>query len=322
MKPLAPAFLSLALISASSAALAAPKVVASIKPVHSLVEAVMGDKGKAALIVTGASSPHDYAMKPDTARALSEAELVFWIGPDLEGFLEKSLETISAKATSVELGEAKGVSHHPFRELAELGKDDHAEHKHDEHEQEHDDHAKKDDHDHSGNDPHVWLDPENAIAMTGAIAAALSRADPDNAGTYKANAEKVQAELSTLQKTITADMSPLKKRFIVFHDAYQYFEKRFGLSASGALSIRPETPPGAKHLREVAHQIKHDKISCVFSEPQFPAKLIEVVTAGTKARIAQLDPLGAKLEPGPALYPQLLKNMAAAMGKCLGENPS
>ena len=293
-----------------------PSVVASIKPVHSLVAGVMQGVGTPGLIVDGAASPHDYALKPSQAEALQQANLVFWIGENLETFLEKPLESIASDSTAVELSGADGMTFHAFREIEELDGKGH-------------DHGHKKGHSHghghghghehaSDDDPHVWLDPQNAIAMVSAIEAALVKADAANVGAYQANAEALRGRLAELDSELAASMKDLSGRpFVVFHDAYQYFERRYGLEASGAISMRPETAPGAAHVAKISKRIKKMGVVCVFAEPQFEPRLISVVTEGAEARTATLDPLGASLENGPDQYFQLMRDMAASFRQCL-----
>lgn len=340
------------LVATTAAGHAAPKVVASIKPVHSLVAAVMQGVGEPALIVEGAGSPHTYSLKPSQAKALQEADLVFWIGHELEAFLEKPVETIGTNARAVELIDAHGLIKLPFREggpfeahrhgedeghdhAAEADGHDHAEehakeeHEHEhahEHEHEHKHetaeaagHDHDDDHAHGAFDTHVWLDPENAKAMVSEIAEALAEADPDNAATYEANAASTIARLEALHTDIDARLAPVRgKGFIVFHDAYQYFEKRFDISASGSITVSPEVMPGAERVAEIKGRISELGATCVFSEPQFEPKLIQVVTEGTPARAGVLDPLGAELADGPDLYFGLIDGLATSMQECLG----
>ena len=353
-------------------------VVASIKPVHSLVAAVMQGVGTPDLIVQGAGSPHTYALKPSQAKQLQEADLVFWMSHDLEAFLEKPIEGIATKATSVLLTESHGLTKLTFREGGAFdshghdehddhkdhddhseekhddhgqddhaeekqddhGHDDHAEDKHDDHvhddhagdkhddhghddhddhaEEKHDDHDDHDDHGHEGFDPHVWLDPLNAKAMVHEIEEALSEADPDNAAAYAANAESVMGKLDSLVAEIDAELQPVKgRRYVVFHDAYQYFETRFGVSAVGSITVSPEILPGAERVSELQEKVRSLDATCVFSEPQFEPKLVATVTENTNAGTGVLDPLGAAIDDGPDLYFTLIRNMARALKECL-----
>lgn len=327
---------------------AAPDVVVSIKPVHSLVASIMKGVGEPSLIVEGAASPHTYSLKPSNARALENADLVFWVGPGLEAFLEKPLEALPKNAKVVELEDAPGLTKLPFREggafeghdhdaneeeghahgheetAAEAGHDHDHGHGHDHgheqeaaeagHEHDHDDHA------HGGMDMHLWLDPTNAKAMATEITKSLVDVDPSNKSTYEANLTVVTAEIDALDTEIAAQLKPvLEKPFIVFHDAYQYFEKHYGVRVAGSVTVSPETMPGAERLSTIHAKIEELGAACVFAEPQFEPKLIGVVTEGTEAKSGVLDPEGGALEAGPALYGQLMRNLATSISTCLSQ---
>ncbi len=302
-------------------------VVASIKPVHSLVAAVMEGVGAPGLIIEGAGSPHNYALKPSQAQMLEQANLVFWIGHEIEAFLEKPLETIGANARSVELIDAHDLNRLDFREGGAFEKHDHDDHDEaaeagndDGHGHEKTAEAGHDDNDHGAFDAHVWLDPMNAKAMVHEIEEALVAADPDNAAKYEANAEAVSAKLDTLIAEVGAELEPVRdKGFIVFHDAYQYFENRFGVTASGSITVSPEVLPGAERITEIRARVNELGAACVFAEPQFEPKLISTVIEGTQARSGVIDPLGAELENGPDLYFQVIRNMASSIKTCLSE---
>ena len=283
-------------------------VVASIKPIHSLVAAVMQGVGEPALIVKGAASPHTYTMKPSDAAALAQANVVFWTGHDMEKFMEKPLASLSGKATAVALLETPAIATLKPREGGTF----------EPHEHEGEAHA---DHDHEEKtDPHFWLDPENARAAVKVIAATLSAADPAHATVYSENAARTDANLATLEANIAAELAPFKnKPFIVFHDAYQYFEKRFGLSATGSVTVSPEVQPGAARIAEIEKKIRTLGAVCIFSEPQFEPKLMDTIAAGTKTFRGELDPEGASLTEGPDLYPQLLQALADNLKGCLSK---
>jgi zinc transport system substrate-binding protein len=297
-------------IAAAAPALAAeaPVVVASIKPIHSLVAQVMKGVGEPALLVTGAASPHTYAMKPSDAKALRAAKLVFWIGPDLESFLDKPLK--AAKAPAVALIEAPDLALLDTREGGAWEAHDHG-HDHG------DGHA---DGGHEEREPntHLWLDPRNAKAMTAAIAGALSKADPANAPAYAANAAAAARDLDALDAELAAALAPVRaKPFVVFHDAYQYLEARYDLSAVGSITVSPDRTPSAKRLSAVRAKLKGLGAACVFSEPPFEPALVNTVIEGTGAKKGALDPEGALLEPGPDLYARLMRNNAKALADCL-----
>ena len=345
------AILALMMLSAAaSPAYADVKVVTSIKPVHSLVSAVMQGVGSPGLLVEGAGSPHNYSLKPSQAQQLQEADIVFWMGEELETFLENSIDSIAANAVSVSLLDSHGLSRLPLREGGafdshdehghsghdEHGHDDHKDHGHDEHghdehghndhkdhghdEHAHDEHGHNDhkDHGHGEFDAHIWLDPQNAKALVHEIAEHLAEIDPSQAAAYQANASAVRERLDVLTAEIESEVASVKDRgYLVFHDAYQYFETRFGVSAIGSITVSPEVVPGAERVRELQEKIRKLDAACVFSEPQFEPKLVATVIENTDARTAVLDPLGATIPKGPDLYFTLIRNMAASLTGCL-----
>jgi zinc transport system substrate-binding protein len=285
------------LLASASSALAEVKVMASIKPIHSLVASVMQGVSTPGLIVGGNASPHTYVLKPSDAEALQQADVIFWVDHSLEAFLEKPLESLGAKAKVVTLIKAPGVKTLALREGNGF----------DEHEN-----------DQGDADGHIWLDPENAKVIVQTIATALATQDPANASTYAENARVTVADFDTMSKDIASQLAPLKgKGFIVFHDAYHYFESRFGLQATGAISIHPESPPGAKAIIDIKQRITDGKVICVFAEPQFDTALIATVIEGANVKSATLDPEGANLDPGPALYETVMRNIAKNLKDCL-----
>lgn len=325
---LVPLMASVAIAAAASGATAAPDVVVSIKPVHSLVAAIMRGVGEPQLIVDGAASPHTYNLRPSNARKLEKADVVFWVGPGLEAFLEKPLEALASKATVVELEDAKGLEKLPFREGGPFEAHDHGDEGHDAHdghaeeEGAHDhghDHAEgHGDHDHGAYDTHLWLDPANAKAMAQTIETALIAADAGNAATYQANTKKLIDDLDALDAELEETVKPVKdKPFIVFHDAYQYFEHRYGVKTAGSITVSPETLPGADRVKQMQEKVRQLGATCVFAEPQFEPKLISVITEGTAAKSATLDPEAATLEPGPDLYFKLMRGIAGSLKDCL-----
>ena len=342
MKLLKSSLIALTLSATSlSNAYADMKVVTSIKPIHSLVASVMQGAGTPSLIVEGANSPHNYALKPSQAHNLQQADIVFWMGHDLEAFLEGAIETIAKDAKSISLMDSHGITKLAFREGGafdahdhddhgdhdehkhnEHGHDDHDEHKHDEHEHDkHEEHDSHKGHNHGAFDPHLWLDPQNAKALVHEIEEHLAEIDPANAALYEANAANLMTQLDALTTELTAELAPVSdKGYIVFHDAYQYFENRFGLSAVGAIAISPEVAPGADRIRELQQEVRNAHAICVFSEPQFQPKMVKLVTENTNAGTAVLDPLGASLEKGPELYVTLIRTMAQTIKSCLSSH--
>ncbi|PTW63371.1 zinc transport system substrate-binding protein [Breoghania corrubedonensis] len=312
--------IGLAAITLPAAHAQVPKVVTSIKPVDALVAGVMGKLGTPRLLVQGGASPHSYALKPSDARGLDEANIVFRVSENLETFLNHPLETLAGKATVVDLAEADEVKTLGFREGAVWEEDEHAHHDeatHDDAAHNGTDHANHH-HDHSGMDPHVWLDPANARAMVDAIADTLKTADPENADTYATNAAELNGRLSALEAKIAAELAPVRGRpFIVFHDGYHYFEHKFDIEASGAVAVDPEHQPGVARVREIRDRIVASGAICVFAEPQFRPQLVATLIDGTSARAGVLDPLGADVKPGPGAYEAMMENLAKSLHDCL-----
>ncbi len=281
-----------------------PRVAVSILPVHAIVAAVMAGVAAPDLIVRGAGSPHSYAMRPSAARRLAGAELVFWVGGTLETFLAKPLTALGAKAKVVTLIERAAIARLPTR-AGGVHKDGSP---HD-HRDGAPDHAL---------DPHLWLDPANAVTIAGIAAAELTAIDPARRAIYAANADRVSARIGALDAELRAILAPVKQiPYVVFHDAYQYFERRYGLNVVGSVTLGPERRPGARRLREIREEIAVVGARCLFSEPQFGPALVATVGEGRGVRTAVLDPLGADLEPGPDAYFKLMRRLARALRDCL-----
>ena len=312
------------------------KVVASIKPIHSLASYLMDGVAKPDIIVDGYASPHGFAMKPSHAKMLQNADLIFWVGEDLENFLEKPLKSIAKKAEKIELMEIKGLQVLKFRERNIF--DDHDDHGHDDHDDHgkkeddhddhgHDDHGKKDGHDdhddhdgHEGHhhgefDPHIWLDPVNAKVILKEMAEHLIENDSKNEATYKSNLKKALNDIDKLTADVKAELNK-SVASIVFHDAYQYFEERFNVNILGAFTVNTDVMPGAEQLKEIREIIEHDKVACVFSEPQFNPDIIKAVAKDMNIKTGVVDPLGATLNPGKSLYFDLIRNMSASFKGC------
>ncbi len=281
----------------------APKVVASIPPLHSLASGVMAGVGTPALIVRGAASAHHRALRPSEARALHRAEIVIWIGPALEAFLAKPIQSLAGKATIVTMLETPGLRLLAPRKAGLWASDGPSPARSAE----------------PGDaDPHIWLDPENAKIMVGAIGAALAAKDPANGPLYGANVRALSRRLDALAAELRAQLEPFRTvPFLVYHDGFQYFEKRFGLDARGAVASAPEQKPGPKRMLRLRALIKAGRIGCVFADPGTPASLIHALTGETGVGSAVLDPLGAGLAPGTDLYFTLMRANARAFVRCL-----
>jgi zinc transport system substrate-binding protein len=324
----------LALIAGGAPGAAAEiDVVASIKPVHSLVAGVMEGVGEPDLLVKGTGSEHSYSLRPSEARALEQAEVVFWVGETMETFLVKPLHALAGDARVIELSQTPGLTLLPTREggmwAAHEHEGEHAgadvehgaaerpdahgegEHAEAEHEAAHSAHGET--------DTHIWLDPENAKVLAVGIASALADADPGNAAIYQANAEGLRQRLDDLDRSLRDRLATVADRpYVVFHDGYQYFEHRYGVNAVGAITINPTVRPSAQRLAEIHERLEQLDAACVFAEPQFEPTLVETVIEGTSAHTGVLDPLGAALDAGPDQYFELLNSLADALVACLG----
>ena len=310
------------------------KVVTTIKPLHSLISSVMEGVGEPSLIIEGTSNPHTFVFKPSHAQMLEEADIVFWIGEDLEAFMEKPLDSLADNATKISFMELSSIEKLKFRE--ENIFDDHDDHGHDDHDGHEDEHEGHDDHDDDGHkeddhddhghndhdghnhgefDAHIWLDPSNAIKMVLEISHELSEADPDNAAKYEQNENKTIASLNNLIDEINSSI-PKDASYVVFHDAYQYFENRFGVSSAGALTLNPDVLPGAKQIDAIQDLIQDKNIKCIFSEPQYNPKIIETLAADMKISTGIMDPLGAFIDQGPEMYQNLILDIANSLKDC------
>lgn len=265
-------------LSFTSVQAAAPSVVTSVKPLHAIVSAVMDGIAQPRLLVKGGASPHDYAMRPSDAAALNDAELIVWVGAGFEIFLKKPLDALSDGASIVTL-----------MNLAD-----------------------------AEGDPHIWLDPANALRIAEQVAAALIIIDPHNRTRYDANVAGFSDQLDLLDAEIRTTLAPvIDLPYLVFHDAYGYFERRYGLAQVGAITINPQRKPGAKRIAALREIIQTTGARCLFAEPQFSPALIDTLIEGSTAKIGVLDPLGATLTPGQQSYFTLIRNLADGFRDCL-----
>ncbi|MEZ5588929.1 MAG: zinc ABC transporter substrate-binding protein [Sedimenticolaceae bacterium] len=284
-----------------------PRVVASIAPLHSLVSAVMLGVESPLLLLHGGQSPHTFSLRPSDARALDGADVLFWIGPALEQPLQRILPNLRV-TRSVAMLEAAGVELLPAREL---GDSDDAHH----------DHAASDGGETAFVDPHLWLSPGNAIAMSKEIARVLSQVDPANAGRYDVNTAQLVQRLTTLDKDLRVKLSDATAPYAVFHDAYQYLEQRYGLHAAGTVTTHAERSPGAAHLHALRASLVSGRVRCLFSEPQFQPRMVAALSEGLPIRHAILDPLGSDIPPGPDAYFLLMRSIADTLTDCLRGDP-
>jgi zinc transport system substrate-binding protein len=318
-------------------------VVVSIKPVHSLVAGAMQGVNDPVLLVKGTGSEHSYSLRPSEARSLQDADVVFWVGEKMETFLIKPLQALAGDAKIVELGKVPGLTLLPTREGgmwethehgderpdadADRGEDEHAEEhgnqgqraeEHQEGQHADADHEGAEDHAHGETDMHIWLDPANAKVLVAAIATTLSDADPQHASTYQANAARLLVQLDELDRSLRHGLANVADRpYVVFHDAYHYFEHRYGLKAVGTITINPTVRPSVQRLQEIHERLEHLDAACVFAEPQFEPALVDTVIEGTNAKKGVLDPLGAALPDGPDQYFLLMNGLAHSLIDCL-----
>lgn len=307
----------LAALSLSNPAFAAPQVLTSIKPVHSLVSAVMEGVGEPALLVDGAASAHGFTLRPSDASKLEKADIIFWVGNDMETFLINTIPSLAPNALSVQLIQSTGISTLDLREggLFEAHThDDHSDH-------DHEDHAHGENYDHAhAVDAHIWLDPNNAKIMVSNIAATLSEYAPEDAPAFAANAHAMIAKIDAADAQVKQILAPLHdKPFFVFHDAYHYFEHHYGIHATGTFTINPEVSPGAQRLDAIRATISAHNSTCIFAEPQFSPRILDVIAGETGATLGTLDPLGASLANGADLYPNLLLTLAQSLSDCLAK---
>jgi zinc transport system substrate-binding protein len=280
----------------------APNVLTTIKPVHSIASVVMAGIGSPSLLLGGAASPHSYALKPSDALKLGTADVIFWIGPELETFLARPIANTDARA--VALASAPGMTRLTAREGGVWESEDEA-HAHD--------------HAHGAIDGHVWLDVRNGIAIANAMAAELGRRDPGRRQQYRANAARFAARMRQLDAELARRLEPLTAaRYVVLHDAYHYFEERYGLSPAGAVTVAADRPAGARRVQQIRDRIRTSQVTCVIAPPQVSPRLLTALTEGTPARVAAADDLGAALPAGIAMYETLLRRMGDSFAACLG----
>jgi len=288
-----------------------PQVTTDIPVTHSLVTRVMAGIGTPDLIVNRGASPHDYSLRPSNAASLEAADLVFWISNGLTPWLDDALNTLARNAKVIELMDAKGATVLPFREGATFETHSHR-HNHDEDGHDEDEHAT------ANIDPHGWLDPDNGKTWLDVIATELSKIDPENTDIYFDNVSQGKTDIDAVISEIDATLATFRgTNFIVYHDAYQYFERRFDVLAAGSISMGDVSDPSPARIAEIRQTVEELDMTCVFSEPQFNPELVATVVDGTKARARVIDPLGTHLTLGADFYLNLLRNIAQTMASCL-----
>ena len=307
-------------------------VISTIQPINSLVSAVIGNTGKSITIIPSEQSPHDFKLKPSDVKVLQNGNIIFYVSNHLESSITKVLKNLPKNIKLINLMEESGVNHLAIRDNDAWerhdhhGHDDHDVHdkhgkKHDDHD-DHDKHGKKhDDHDdhEKEDDVHVWLSPDNAIKIVQKVNKVLSLYFPENSKIYNDNTTKFIDKIRNLKMELVKELLPIKnKPYIVFHDAYQYFEKTFELNAVGSVALEGDIASSPKQISIIKDKIVKSKASCVFQEPQFDSKLVKIVVEGTDAKIGTLDPLGVNISENKDFYLQLLTNMTKSLKECLG----
>ncbi|UYF99524.1 zinc ABC transporter substrate-binding protein [Halomonas sp. GD1P12] len=308
-----------------AAAADAPRVAVDIPPVQSLVATVLGEHGEPALFIRPGASPHGYSLRPSEAQALNDADLVVWVSHDLTPWLTAPIENLASDARHLELLKAPNTTVLTYRDSATFALDDSVGHAHD-HSHDHDHghdreqdqgHEHSHEHSHEGTNPHAWLSPDNARQWLGAIAEQLSELDPGNANDYRANAEQGRQALDALEARLAEQLiDQHDTRYVVFHDAYQYFEEAFDVPAAGAISLGDASSPSPARIEALQNLVRDENIQCVFSEPQFNARLVESVFGDTAVYTGVLDPLGVGLALDASLYPALLEQIADEIERC------
>lgn len=300
-------FSLLAACISGGAAAAGPDVVVTIKPIHSLVVRIMEGVGSPLLLVDGKASPHSFSLRPSQVQAVDRADVFIRVSERLEPFTGKLVRALPKEVEIVTLVDAPGVKLLEQRETGTF--DGHA------HAGEGDGHVVGD---HGVADSHIWLDPDNARAIGIYIAEVLAARFPENAARFKSNAERLGADIDALTQELATATLPLRgKPFVVFHDAYQYFDRRFDLDAVGSITVSPDVQPSARRLIDLRSKIRELKAVCVFAEPLFQSRLVAALTEGTDARPGTLDPEGLGLQAGPQLYFELMRNLAGNLKTCL-----
>ena len=293
--------------SATQAANAA--VVASLKPLGFIASAIADGVTDTQVLLPDGASEHDYSLRPSDVKRLQGADLVVWIGPEMEAFMEKSVKNIpnAKQVTIAQLNDVKPL-------LMKGADDDDDDHGHNDAGSE-----KSDEHHHHGDyNMHLWLSPEIARASAVAIHEKLVELMPQSRAKLDANLKDFEAQLASTETQVGNELAPLKgKGYFVFHDAYGYFEKQFGLTPLGHFTVNPEIQPGAQRLHEIRTQLVEQKATCVFAEPQFRPAVVESVARGTSVRMGTLDPLGTNIKLGKTSYSEFLSQLANQYASCL-----
>lgn len=287
-----------------SPARAEVRVLTSIQPLQLIAAAVQDGVGKPEVLLPPGASPHHYALRPSDVRRVAEVDLLYWIGPDMEGFLPRVVGSRSKPTVAVQ-----GL---PDMKLRHFGEDSHSHEEGDDH----DEH----DHDHRPGslDAHLWLSTVNARVIAGKMASDLSAADPANAARYQGNLKAFGERLDALDQRLKARLAGVKgKPYFVFHEAFDYFESAYGVQHTGVFSVASEVQPGAQHVAAMRKRLQEVGKTCVFSEPPLRPRLAETLTAGLPVKLAELDALGGTLAVDAKGYETLLDNLGNGLAGCL-----
>ncbi|MEX3020766.1 zinc ABC transporter substrate-binding protein ZnuA [Kluyvera sp. STS39-E] len=288
-------------------------VVTSLKPLGFIASAIADGVTETQVLLPDGASEHDYSLRPSDAKRLQNADLVVWIGPEMEAFMNKSTQSIP-DAKKVTIAQLEGV-----KPLLMKGADDDDGDHGDEAGHDHAHAEKGDAHHHHGDyNMHLWLSPEIARLSAVAIHDKLVELMPQSRTRLDANLKDFEANLATTDKQVASELAPVKgKGYFVFHDAYGYYEKHYGLTPLGHFTVNPEIQPGAQRLHQIRTQLVEQKATCVFAEPQFRPAVVESVARGTNVRMGTLDPLGTNIQLSKESYPAFLTQLANQYASCL-----
>lgn len=296
----------------SISAQAQVQILTSIKPLQLIAAAIQDGQGEPQVLLPPGASPHYFVLRPSDANRLDQADLFYWVGPDLENFLPRLVKQRSQPSVAVQTLPALQLQYFGAAQV-------HAEDE-DEHEHGHTHELVEHDHNHQPGtvDAHLWLLPHNAKVIAQRMSADLSQLDPNNAKQYAANLQAFSQRLDRLDQQLQAQLQPLRsKSFFVFHEAFNYFEQAYGLKHAGVFAVSGELQPGAKHVNQMRQRLQQAGPSCVFSEPPLQPRLAQTLAANLPVKLAELDALGTDIPITATGYEQLLQNLASQFSNCL-----
>ena len=293
------------------------EVLTTIKPLGFIAAAITDGVSEPKVLLPTGASPHDFSLRPSDIRSINSADLVVWVGPELEGFMAKPLAN---HPHALALTQVEGMPLFNYATQDSHDSHDHDAHDHDHAAHEHGDHDHDEGHEghhHEGVDPHIWLGPTQAKVIAKAIASELGKLDPANQARYDANLVAFDAKVDAKDKVIAGQMKAVnQKGYFVFHEAYGYWERHYGMSSKGHFTVSPERRPGAKTLVDIRKALEEKQASCIYAEPQFSPAVIESVARNTGAKVLLLDEVGEQVPLGPDGYPQFMQQLADAFAQC------